>query len=127
MYEVMKENHIVLSEVEKRNKSLWHSIIAPIIAKEKLGIEDSEILSSLRWHTTGKENMTVLEKLIYIADIIEPGRDFPGVDELRKTTFDNLDDGVLAGLNMTLKFLLEKNQLLDENTIKARNYLLMNK
>ncbi len=127
MYQVMKENDIVLSEVEKRNKSLWHSIIAPIIAKEKLGIEDSEILSSLRWHTTGKEHMTDLEKVIYIADMIEPGRDFPGVDELRKITFENLDDGVLAGLNTTLKFLLGKNQLLDENTIRARNYLLMNK
>lgn len=126
MYNVIKENNIILSEVEKRNKSLWHSIIAPVIAREKLGIENIEILNSLRWHTTGKENMTVLEKIIYIADMIEPTRDFPGVEELRKITFEDLDNGVFAGLNQSMKFLLEKNQLMDENTVKARNYLLMN-
>lgn len=126
MYNVIKENNIILSEVEKRNKSLWHSIIAPVIARQKLGIENIEILNSLRWHTTGKENMTVLEKIIYIADMIEPTRDFPGVEELRKITFEDLDNGVLAGLNQTMKFILEKNQLMDENTVKARNYLLMN-
>ena len=65
MKKIMDENNIILSEVEEINKSLWHSIIAPIVAKEKLGIEDEEILSSLRWHTTGKEDMTTLEKIIY--------------------------------------------------------------
>ena len=121
----MDENNIILSEVEEINKSLWHSIIAPIVAKEKLGIEDEEILSSLRWHTTGKEDMTTLEKIIYIADMIEPTRDFDGLEELRNITFNNLDDGVLAGLTHTMKFLLSKNSLMDENTVKARNYLLI--
>ena len=115
MKKIMDENNIILSEVEEINKSLWHSIIAPIVAKEKLGIEDEEILSSLRWHTTGKEDMTTLEKIIYIADMIEP----------TNITFNNLDDGVLAGLTHTMKFLLSKNSLMDENTVKARNYLLI--
>lgn len=125
MKKIIDDNNIILSEVEERNMSLWHSIIAPIVAREKLGIEDEEILSSLRWHTTGKENMTTLEKIIYIADMIEPTRNFDGLDELRNITFNNLDDGVLAGLTHTMKFLLDKNSLLDENTIKARNYLLI--
>ena len=125
MKKIMDENNIILSEVEEINKSLWHSIIAPIVAKEKLGIEDEEILSSLRWHTTGKEDMTTLEKIIYIADMIEPTRDFDGLEELRNITFNNLDDGVLAGLTHTMNFLLSKNSLMDENTVKARNYLLI--
>ena len=125
MKKIMDENNIILSEVEEINKSLWHSIIAPIVAKEKLGIEDEKILSSLRWHTTGKEDMTTLEKIIYIADMIEPTRDFDGLEELRNITFNNLDDGVLAGLTHTMKFLLSKNSLMDENTVKARNYLLI--
>ncbi|MBE6071318.1 MAG: HD domain-containing protein [Clostridium butyricum] len=125
MKKIIDENNIILSDVEERSKNLWHSIIAPIVAREKLDIKDEEILSSLRWHTTGKENMTTLEKIIYIADMIEPTRDFPGIEELRDMTFDNLDEGVLAGLTHTMKFLLDKNILIDDNTMKARNYLLM--
>jgi predicted HD superfamily hydrolase involved in NAD metabolism len=86
--------------------NLWHSIVAPIEAKDKLGIDDDEILDAIRWHTTGKEDMSTLTKIIYIADMIEPGRNFDGVDEI--------------------KILLARNLLIDENTIKARNYFLFN-
>lgn len=124
MKEMMKENNIILSEVEKNNPNLWHSIIAPIEAKSKLGIEDEEILDSIRWHTTGKINMLILTKIIYIADIIEPGRNFDGIEELRKATFEDLDKGVYYGLNSSIESLIERNLLIDENTIKARNYFL---
>lgn len=125
MKEIITENNIVISELEENNPNLWHSIIAPIVAKEKLGIEDEEILDSIRWHTTGKENMSVLTKIIYIADMIEPNRNFDGVQEIRKITYDNLDSGVYNGLTHSIKFLLSKNLLIDENTIKARNYFLL--
>ena len=124
MKEIIIENSIELSDIEENNPDLWHSIIAPIEAYEKLGIEDEEILDAIRWHTTGKINMSVLTKIIYIADMIEPGRDFDGVDTLRKTTFDDLDKGVYEGLNSSIKVLIERNLLIDENTIKARNYFL---
>ena len=125
MKKIMDENNIILSEVEEINKSLWHSIIAPIVAKEKLGIEDEEILSSLRWHTTGKEDMTTLEKIIYIADYIEPGRDFPGVEELREITREDLDKGVLKGLENTILFVIKQGNLIHPLTIEARNFLIM--
>ena len=90
-------------------------------------IDDEEILSAIRWHTTGKSDMSLLDKIIYIADMIEPSRDFDGVKEIRKITLKNLDKGVLAGINHTIKYLLEDDKLLDINTIEARNYLLLNK
>lgn len=124
MKEIIVDNNIELSDIEENNPNLWHSIIAPIEARERLGIEDEEILDAIRWHTTGKVKMSVLTKIIYIADMIEPGRDFNGVDTLRKTTFEDLDKGVYEGLNGSIKVLLEKNLLIDENTIKARNYFL---
>lgn len=124
MKEIMTVSNIMLSDIEENNPNLWHSIIAPIEAKERLGIEDEEILDAIRWHTTGKVNMSVLTKIIYIADMIEPGRDFDGIDALRKTTFEDLDKGVYEGLNGSIKVLLERNLLIDENTIKARNYFL---
>lgn len=124
MKEMIKENNITISGLEENNSNLWHSIIAPIEAKVKLGIEDEEILDSIRWHTTGKENMSILTKIIYIADMIEPNRNFSGIEDIRKVTFDNLDAGVYSGLTHNIKFLLAKNLLIDENTIKARNYFL---
>ena len=125
MKEIIIENNIKISPLEESNSNLWHSIIAPIVAKDKLGIEDEEILDSIRWHTTGKENMSVLAKIIYIADMIEPNRNFNGVEEIRKITYDNLDAGVYNGLTHSIQFLLTKNLLIDENTIKARNYFLL--
>lgn len=127
MLNLIKENNIKLSEDEKLSPQLWHSILAPIVAKRELAVEDEEILEATRWHTTGKENMSKLEKIIYIADMIEPSRNFEGVEEIRKQTIENLDKGVLAGLNHTIAFLLSQNALIDINTIKARNYLLHKK
>ncbi|EHJ02001.1 metal dependent phosphohydrolase [Clostridium sp. DL-VIII] len=124
MKEMMQENNIFLSEVEENNPNLWHSIVAPIEAKSKLGIEDIDILDAIRWHTTGKIDMSILTKIIYIADMIEPGRDFEGVESLRKITFTSLDEGVYYGLNSSIEILLERNLLIDENTIRARNYFL---
>ncbi|NRY61467.1 bis(5'-nucleosyl)-tetraphosphatase (symmetrical) YqeK [Clostridium beijerinckii] len=126
MREMIKENNVIISEIEEKNMNLWHSIVAPIEAKDKLGIDDDEILDAIRWHTTGKEDMSTLTKIIYIADMIEPGRNFEGVDEIRRATFDNLDKGVYFGLTSSIKVLLARNLLIDENTIKARNYFLFN-
>ena len=68
--------------------------------------------------------MTKLEKIIYIADMIEPSRQFEGVDEIRNVTLQNLDEGVLLGLTHTIEFLQSKNLIVDKNTIDARDYLL---
>lgn len=127
MEKIIKDNDIILTEDEKNTKELWHSILAPVVAKEKLKIEDEEILSALRWHTTGRENMTKLDKIIYIADMIEPSRVFEGVEEIREETIKNLEKGVLLGLTQSIAFLLSKGALIDLNTIKARNYLINNK
>jgi len=126
MKEIIDENKIVLSDVEENNSNLWHSIIAPIEAKDKFGIEDGEILDAIRWHTTGKEDMSILTKIIYISDMIEPSRNFDGVDDIRKVTLKDLDKGVYCGLSRSIEFLLIKNLLIYENTMRARNYFLFN-
>lgn len=125
MKKIISDNNIVLSDDEKSTKELWHSILAPVVAKDKLLLDDEEILSAIRWHTTGKENMSKLDKIIYIADMIEPSRVFPGVDEIREKTLEDLDKGVLLGLNHSIEYLLNKGVPIDINTVKARNYMLL--
>ena len=124
MKEIINKHNIVLSAVEENNENLWHSIIGPIEAKDKLGIQDEEILDAIRWHTTGKEHMSVLTKIIYIADMIEPSRNFDGIEYIRKVTLEDLDRGEYCGLTRSIEFLLIKNLLIDENTMRARNYFL---
>ena len=104
---------IFLSIDEKNTQELWHSIIAPIIARKVFEIEDEEILNAMRWHTTGKENMTNLEKIIYLADLIEPSRKFEGVDEIRELAYKDLDLAMLKALTHTTIYLLTKGCAVD--------------
>lgn len=123
---IINENNIDLSIYEENTKELWHSIAGPVLAKKHFYIEDEEILSAIRWHTTGKENMSKLDKIIYLADMVEPSRNFPGVEELRKDCEEDLDKAMLNALTHTIKYLLDKGCLVDINTVNARNYLVYN-
>ena len=75
-------------------------------------------------HTTGRENMTLLDKIIFIADYIEPGRKFYGVDEVRELAYKDLDKAVLLSLENTIRHILNKGVLIHPNTINARNYII---
>lgn len=124
--DIIKKNNIELSYEEEQTPELWHSIVSPIIGKKVFNIEDEEILSAMRWHTTGKENMSNLDKIIYVADMIEPNRNFFGVDKIREEVFKDLDKGILMAMTHTIRYLLDKGFLVDINSIKARNYMLLN-
>ncbi|MDU4910034.1 bis(5'-nucleosyl)-tetraphosphatase (symmetrical) YqeK [Clostridium baratii] len=124
---IIEKNNIQLTLDEKKTPELWHAIVSPIIAKEEFNINDEEILEAARWHTTGRPNMTKLEKIIYISDMIEPSRVFNGVDSIREAVLEDLDLGVLKGMEHTIRYLLDKEQIVDKNTIEARNYLIIEK
>lgn len=116
---------IILDAYMVNNPDLIHAPLGAKIAKLKYNVEDIEILNAIYYHTTGRENMTILDKIIYIADYIEPARNFPGVDEIRKESYNNLDKGILLAMDNTIKFLIDKGKIIHPNTIKARNSLLM--
>ncbi|MEF9990774.1 MAG: bis(5'-nucleosyl)-tetraphosphatase (symmetrical) YqeK [Romboutsia sp.] len=116
---------IYLDSLEEDNLALSHSVIGSYIAKYEFSIEDESIISSIKYHTTGKENMNMIEKIIYIADLIEEGRNFPGVDNLRELTYSGqIDKALLISFNNTIKFVIDNNQLIHPRTIKARNYIM---
>ncbi|MCI5840164.1 MAG: bis(5'-nucleosyl)-tetraphosphatase (symmetrical) YqeK [Peptoniphilaceae bacterium] len=111
-------------EKYKDSSSVFHAFLGPIVAKEEYDIEDKDILNAIKYHTTGNENMTDFEKLIFISDAIEPSRNYEGVDILRKFSNENLDKAVLESLDQTIKFLIEKKKDIYLLTIKARNSIL---
>lgn len=123
---VWARNHdFPVDEIEENQPILLHSKIGTYFAKEKYGVQDIEILDAIRYHTTGINNMTDLAKIVFLADIIEPGRDYQGVDELRKVSFKNLDKAMLMAYSNTTTYLLEQGLLVHPNCIKGYNELIM--
>ena len=113
---------IALDALEKKALKLLHAKTGAALARDVFGVDD-EIYNAILWHTTGKPDMTVLEKVIYLADFIEPTRDFPGVDALRRTVWEDLDRGLLMGLEMTVEEMEEMGNPIHVNTLAARDYL----
>ena len=93
---------IINDTAEEENVKLLHAKTGAALARDLFNISD-EVYDAIRWHTTGKPDMTLLEKIIYMADYIEPNRDFDGVDELRKLAYENLDEAMAQGLKMSLE------------------------
>ena len=120
---ICKKNNILLTEFEKENEALLHAKVGVYIARKKYGITDPEILSAIRFHTTGKPDMSVLEKIIYIADYIEPGRfKAQNLPVVRKAAFQDLDETMYIILRDTLSYLNGTANTMDPMTKKAYDF-----
>ena len=119
---LVRRYHIPLDELEQKALKLLHAKTGAAIARDIYGVDD-EIYSAIWWHTTGHADMTLLEKIIYLADYIEPSRDFPGVEVLRKCVYEDLDRGLLMGLEMTVQEMTEMGNPVHHATIEARDWL----
>lgn len=118
-----KKYDIVLNEAEDKNPDLLHAKLGAIRAKEKYHVEDRAVLEAIKYHTTGKPAMTELEKIIYIADYIEPNRKMlPGLPEVRTTAFRDLNRAMVLILKNTLAYLREKGVFIDPMTLETYEY-----
>ena len=110
-----------------RNGQILHGFAAAEIAERELGIEDTEILDAIRYHTVGKENMSLTAKIVYHADAIEDARDWLGVVKARKLAEKNIDTAIIYELNQKIEYLIKKDSLIHPNTLTFRNDLLTKK
>ena len=122
---------IMLNEIEKNAKKLWHAISGSAYIKFILGIEDDELLDAVRYHTTGRANMTLIEKLLYLADYIEPTRIFNDCKKIREYFYTNtcdiqkrLNDTIVLSLKYTISDLLEKGEFIHPKTLECYNALV---
>lgn len=127
MLALCREYGIVLSDTEKRNTALIHGKLGAYLARERYGIRDEEICSAISYHTTGKPDMTTLEKVIYIADYIEPGRKMDcapySLSEIRKESFHDPDRALLMILTNTITYLRsDPEKEMDELTVQTYDY-----
>lgn len=120
---------IEAGEVEKTMPLLLHAYIGAKMVTEIYGVDDAEIIQAIYRHTVGARDMTPLDKIIYFADMIEPNRKYPGVEELRDfaAKSSSLDEIILKALDESIIFIVQKGTLLHPDTIAARNFLLLQK
>lgn len=106
---------------------LLHAPCGAFLVEKEVGINDRDILLAIRYHTTGRPNMTLLEKIIFLADYIEPNRNFPGVDEVRELAKTDLNLACIASLKNTIQFLLKKEVTIYPDTLNTYNELVREK
>lgn len=117
---ICKENQLPMSEFEENHPYLLHGKVGAFIASSKFDIHDEDILNAVTWHTTGRPGMSLLEKIVYIADFIEPNRKpFPDLDTIRKLAFIDIDECMKSILSHTLLYLQDAGNAIDDMTKKT--------
>ncbi|ANW98581.1 phosphohydrolase [Thermoclostridium stercorarium subsp. thermolacticum DSM 2910] len=119
--ELIKKYGIETDEIQKHSHALMHSILGKYIAREEYGIYDEEILNAIYWHTTGRPGMTMLEKIIFVADFIEPGRDFDMAKKAREYAYKDLNRCIVMCADATIMYLLDSGKLIHPYTLETRN------
>lgn len=109
--------------LNKNVGNLEHAVLGSEIAANKYGINDTDVLNAILYHTTGRENMTMLEKIIYLADKIEPNRRYDGVETIRELAYTNIDEAIIKSLENTFKYLKSKNIKIDNQSLVTYDFL----
>ena len=120
---ICEKNNIEITDVERRNHSLLHAKAGMYIASTKYEVRDPEILNAIRYHTTGKEDMSLLEKIVYIADFIEPNRKpLDDMNIIRKEAFTDIDRCLAHILHNSIVYLRTIGKECDDTTMKAYEF-----
>lgn len=125
MQDIIDEQNLqVDDEYMRSSRALLHGPAGSIMAKTVYGIKDRDIQNSIFFHTTGRPQMELLDKIIFLADYIEPSRDFPGINIIRRNAQKNLDTAVLSAYDATIRHLLAQKEYIYELTFLGRNDLI---
>lgn len=120
---ICKKHDLPVTESELKNLKLLHARVGAYLAEHEYGVTDPEILSAIRWHTTGRPEMTKLDKIVFLADIIEPNRRvFPEMGEIREAIFADLDKGLTLTLEYLLEYLKKSGEEIDPTTEETWRY-----
>lgn len=123
MIELCENHHEIISDMEYSQPFLLHGKAGACLAQDKFDIHDEDILNAIRFHTTGRPAMTLLEKIVFVADYIEPGRkEAKNLEFLRKIAFEDLDLATLKILEQTLEYLEQTGASVDQRTVVTRDF-----
>lgn len=117
----MLGNNLEMTDLEINEPKLYHAMCGSVYAKNEFGITDEDMLSAIRYHTTGRKNMSLLEKVVFIADFISAERDYNGVDVMREKAKRSLEEAIVEGLGFTITDLIERERIIHPDTVDAYN------
>lgn len=123
--EFLEKQNVELSPVEKSNSKLYHAISGAYYIKNIIKIDDEDIFNAVRYHTTGRANMSLLEKVIFIADFVSDDRDYNGIEEIRQAAWESLEKAMMIGLDFTIKEIVGRRQTLHPDSINLYNELIL--
>lgn len=124
LLKIAEENQLIEDDIEYLIPDVLHAKVGAFLLKKDGITDNNDILQAVDYHTLGAINMNELDKIIFLADMIEPSRDYPTLDRLHCLAFKNLDEAMLFGLESTIKYCIEKKRLLHPKTIAVRNKFL---
>ena len=124
-YRLMMAGQFVPDLAEQRSRKLWHGIAGAHFICEEFGVDDQDILNAVRYHTVGRARMSLLEEIIYMADMISDERDYKGVAKMRRLAQEDLQDAMFTALGDAIVSVLKKEALISQNTVEAYNYYLL--
>ena len=122
----IEKSQMTMTSLEIANEKVYHQMSGMAFIKNNLAITDEDILLAVRYHTTGRANMTLLEMIIYLADFTSADRNYPDVDTMRAKTDKNLFEGMLYSLSYTIKDLVSKNRQIHPDTLDCYNWVIDN-
>ena len=123
--QIIADGGIILDNVQKNAPKLWHSICGSIYVRDVMGIKDNNIINAVRYHTTGRADMSLLEKIIYTADFTSPERSYDGVETMRTLSRRRLEDAMLFSCKFTLENLSSKELAIHKDQLDCYNELVL--
>ena len=124
---VLSEAGIALMPVERENKKLWHAIAGAAYVKFVMGIDDRDIIIAVRYHTTGRSGMSLLERIVYLADYISADRNYNGVEDMRRLCKSDSDEAILYALTFGIPDLVSKGRVIHPDSIDLYNEVIIKK
>ena len=125
--EMIERGGTVLTETELANPKVWHAMAGEAYLRTELGVADADVLSAVRYHTTGRAKMSLLEKILYVADYLSADREYDGVERMRRLAESSLEEAMLFGLSFTISDLAQKEQIIHPDSVDCYNEICLKK
>lgn len=121
-FQLIEESGFAVCREERETRSLWHAVAGAYFVKSVWGIEDIDIINSIRFHTVGRAGMSRLEEIVYLGDLVSADRSYKDVDKMRKLVYTDLDAAMLEGFVFSIKSVVKKGGLLPPCTVEGYNF-----